>query len=286
MESKDMPKVLGNKSLLLFLFLIFLPVFPLAAEERTVGEGEHVGLIINEGKEILKVNLIRPGQTIQIDLSFQWNAEKGKVNWRLDDQDGVKLRAGSQGISEMLPVNTDWTSNSVPNPRGYILTIQGAGGNSAGEVMGQYTLKLSLWDQNDADSGTDAPETYEKALLLPAWEAGSYQYNECFVSGTADVYDIYKILLQPGYSFKLQAKPLQWKGVAKKGRVRWEFLDKSFKRLKEGVCPILLTAPFAVRVLHPRVKTDSKGAVFYLMVKAEGEFSLIYSLEAEIKEGR
>jgi len=286
MESGDMPKVIGNKSLLIFLFLIFFPVFPLAAEERTVGEGEHVGFIVNEGKEVLKVNLIRPGQTIQIDLSFQWTSERGKVDWRLDDQDGVKLRSGSQGLSEMSPVTTDWTSNSVPNPRAYILTIQGTGGNYPGEIMGQYTLRLSLWDQNDVDAGTDAPETYEKALLLPMWEAGGYRYEECFISGTADVYDIYKILLQPGYSLNLKAKPIQWKGTQKKGRVRWEFLDKSFKRLKEGVCPILLTTPFTVRVLRPRVKIDSKGAVFYLMVKAEGEFSLIYSLEAEVKEGR
>ncbi len=281
-----MPKFLGTKTIPFFLFLSFIPVFALSAEERVVGEGEHVGFIVNEGKDVLKVGLIRPGQTIQIDLSFQWTSERGKVDWRLDDQDGVKLRVGSQRVWEMTPVSMDWTSNSIPNPSAYTLTIQGAEGSSPGEILGQYSLKISLWNQNDADSGTDAPETYEKALLLPLWEAGTYQYDECFISGTADVYDIYKVLLQPGYSLSLKTKPIQWKGAAKKGRVRWEFLDKSFKRLKAGVCPILLTAPFTVKVLHPRVKADSKGAVFYLLVKAEGEFSLIYSLQVEIKEGR
>jgi hypothetical protein len=38
--------------------------------------------------------------------------------------------------------------------------------------------------------------------------------------------------------------------------------------------------------LHARQKTDTKPALFYLLVKVEGEVSLIYTIQAEMKEGR
>lgn len=274
----------------LLIFLFFLAnsaaASPLTAQEKIVGEGEHQGFIVNEGEQVLRVSPIKPGQTIQIFLAPHWTTEYGKVKWWLEDQDGIRLRGGSQDNLTVEPVFMEWTSNSEPRPSAYLIHFQGMGGVSSGEILGQYTLRILLLDQNDGNSGTDAPETYEKALLLRISAPGNYLFDECFISGTADVYDIYKILIRPNHSLTLSAHPLQWKGMNQKGKVRWEFLNRSFKRLKEGTSLFAQTTPFMVKVLHPRVKSDAKPALFYLLVKVEGEVSLVYALHAEMKEGR
>jgi len=259
----------------------------LSAQERVVGEGAHQGFIVNEGEQVIKVSPINPGQTIHVFSAPHWIIEQGgKVVWRLEDQDKVLLKTGSQIQPDSEPFFMEWTSNSEPRPGAYLIRVQGRGGTFPGEILGQYSVSILLWDQNDGHSGTDAPETYEKALLLPISEPGIYNFDECFISGTADLYDIYKILIKPNHSLTLQALPLQWKGTNQKGRVRWEFLNKSFKRMKVGASPFLQTSPFVVKVFHPQVKTDPKPALFYLLVKVEGKVSLVYALQAEIKEGR
>lgn len=233
------------------------------------------------------MNSIKPGQTIQVISAPHWTMERGgKVKWSLLDQDKVRLRTVTQSQPEAGPVLMEWTSNSIPRPGAYFIHVQGMGGFSPGEILGEYTLRILLWDQNDADSGTDAPETYEKALLLPISQPGTYIFYENFISGTADTYDIYKIFIKPNHSLTLRAQPLHWQGTSQKAKVRWEFLNKSFKRLKEGTSLFSQTSPFVIKVFAPRLRMDTKPALFYLLVKAEGGVSMIYSLQAEMKEGR
>ena len=280
-----------NRIAHLFFFLFLLANFtfprPLSGQERVVGEGEHQGFIIHQGEQVLKVSSIKPGQTIQVIVTPHWTAEKGgKVKWSFQDQDKVRLRTITQEQPEVEPLLLEWTSNSIPKPASYSIHVQGMGGFSPGEILGEYTLRILLWDQNDGGSGADAPETYEKALLLPITEAGTYVFDENFISGTADLYDIYKIFVKPNHSLTLRAQPLHWQGGKPKAKVRWEFLNKSFKRLKEGTSLFPQTSPFLVKVLHARQKTDTKPALFYLLVKVEGEVSLIYTIQAEMKEGR
>jgi hypothetical protein len=260
---------------------------PARAEERIVGEGRHRGFIVHEGEQVLKIGLVKPGQTIQAQVSPQWKAGKGgQVEWTLTDSGGAPLRAGSQHQPNEESLLLEWTSNSEPRPDAYRIHIQGKGGSFPGEILGQYIVQISLWDQNDGDSGTDAPETYEKALELPASEPGIHIFNECFLSGTADIYDIYKISLKPNCSLTLKTIPVQWNGVDKRGMVRWDFLNRSFKRMKDGQNSLSETSPFMVRVYHPRVRWGNKPAIYYLLVKIEGEVSLVYSLQVEIQEGR
>lgn len=282
---------MSNRKALLFFLLYFLANFafirPLSAQEIVMGEGEHQGFIINEGEQFLKVNSIKPGQTIQVILAPHWTAGKGgKVKWSLLDQDKVQLRTVTQSEPEADPVFMEWTSNSVPRPEAYFIHVQGMGGFSSGEILGEYTLRILLWDQNDADSGTDAPETYEKALLLPISEPGTYVFYENFISGTADTYDIYKLFIKPNHSLTLRAQPLHWQGTSLKAKVRWQFLNKSFKRLKEGTSLFSQTSPFVIKVFAARSRMDTKPALFYLLVKMEGDVSMIYTLQAEMKEGR
>jgi hypothetical protein len=275
-------------------FICFLAILgwvsvPLApqAEERLAGEGEHRGFILQEGEQVLVVNSIKPGQTIQAHVAPQWSVEKeGRVEWVLTDGSGNKLRAGSHHQPEEAPLLLEWTSNSQPRPDSFRIQIRGKGAGFPGEILGQYVVQLSLWDQNDGSSGTDAPETYEKALELPLSDPGLHIFNEGFISGTADIYDIYKISLKPNHSLTLKAVPVQWKGSDKRGKVRWDFLNRSFKRMKDGQNSLSEPSPFVVRVFHPQVKSANKPATFYLLVKIEGEVSLIYSLQAEVKEGR
>jgi hypothetical protein len=281
--------MISKNSTIFFLFILsnFFLFHPLSAQERAVGEGEHRGFIVNEGEQVLKVSPIKPGQTIQVSFTPRWIAEQaGKVNWGLGDQDGVRLRAARQDNPEVEPVFMEWTSNSEPRPSTYSIHIQGMGGAFPGEILGEYTLRIILWDQNDGDSGTDAPETFERALLLPVSKPGSYLFSECFISGTADIYDIYKFLIKPNHTLILRAQPLQWQGTGQKGQARWEFLNKSFKRLKEGIILFPQTSPFIVKVFHPRVRSDTKPGLFYILVKMEGEVSMVYALEVVIKEGR
>jgi hypothetical protein len=275
-------------------FICFLAILcwacaalPIRAEEKIVGEGQHRGFIVHEGEQVLKIEVVKPGQTIQAQVSPQWNVKKGGVvEWTLTDSDGAPLRAASQHQPNEESLFLEWTSNSEPRPDSYRIQIQGKGGSFPGEILGQYIVQLSLWDQNDADSGTDAPETYEKALQLPAFEPGLHIFNECFISGTADIYDLYKISLKPNHSLTLKTVPAQWYGAAKEGIVRWDFLNRSFKRMKGGQSSPPDTSPFMVRVFHPQVRSGNKPAIFYLLVKIEGDISLVYSLQLEIQEGR
>lgn len=282
---------MSQRKALLFFFLSLLANLafsrPLSAQEIAVGEGEHQGFIVNEGEQVLKVNSIKPGQTIQVILAPHWTMERGgKVKWSLLDQDKVQLRTLTQSEPKANPVLMEWTSNSLPRPGAYYIHVQGMGGSSPGEILGEYTLRILLWNQNDADSGTDAPETYEKALLLPISEPGTYVFYENFLSGTADTYDIYKIFIKPNHSLTLRAQPLHWQGTSQKAKVRWEFLNKSFKRLKEGTSLFSQTSPFVIKVLHARPRMDTKPALFYLLVKVEGDVSMIYTLQAEMKGER
>lgn len=271
----------------LLLASLTLAYSPLGAEERTVGEGEHRGFFLQEGEQVLRVEPIKPGQTIQAQVSPQWNVEKGgAVEWMLTDGGGTPLRTASHRQPEEQSILLEWTSNSEPRPDAYRVQIQGRGGSFPGEVLGQYIVRISLWDQNDGDSGTDAPETYENALELPVSEPGVHNFIECFASGTADIYDIYKISVRPNNSLTLKAVPVLWSGVDKKGKVRWDFLNRSFKRIKDGQSSLSDTSSFVAKVFHPQVRSGNKPAVFYLLVKIEGDVSLVYSLQTEVKEGR
>jgi hypothetical protein len=272
---------------LLAILCCISATLPTRAEERIAGEGQHRGFIVHEGEQVLKIGPVKPGQTIQAQVSPQWKVGKGgHVEWTLTDSGGAPLRAGSQLQPSEESLLLEWTSNSEPRPDAYRIQIQGKGGSFPGEILGQYIVQIFLWDQNDADSGTDAPETYEKALELPAFEPGLHIFNECFLSGTADIYDLYKISLKPNHSLILKAVPVQWYGADKRGMVRWDFLNRSFKRMKDDQSSLLETSPFLVRVFHPRVRWGNKPAIFYLLVKIEGELSLVYSLQVEIKEGQ
>ena len=41
-----------------------------------------------------------------------------------------------------------------------------------------------------------------------------------------------------------------------------------------------------VKVFHPQVRSGNKPAIFYFLVRIEGDVSLIYSLQTEVKEGQ
>ncbi|NWF53942.1 MAG: hypothetical protein HXY45_04015 [Syntrophaceae bacterium] len=78
------------------LSALTLAGFPLGAEERTVGEGEHRGFILNEDEQVLRVEAVKPGQTIQALVCPQWNEEKrGRVEWALTDGGEAMLRAAT-----------------------------------------------------------------------------------------------------------------------------------------------------------------------------------------------
>lgn len=283
---------MGPRRKLILFFALYLLAHvaftpSLSAQEIALAQGEHQGFIINEAEQVLKVDSIKPGQTIQVVLAPHWTTERGgKVRWSLLDTEKARLRTVTQSQPECDPVLLEWTSNSIPRPSAYFIHVQGMDGFSHGEILGEYTLRVLLWDQNDAGSGTDAPETYEKALLLPISEPGTYVFDENFISGTADSYDIYKVFIKPNHSLLLRAQPLHWQGTSPKTKVRWEFLNKSFKRLKEGSSLFAQTSPFVIKVFAARTKADAKPALFYLLVKAEGDVSMIYTLQAEMKEGR
>ncbi len=269
----------------LVLFFLAAGISP-AAAELSVGEGEHRGQIVNREEQILRVGPVKPGQTLQLFLSAQWDVAGGKVEWVLTDTRGTRLRTARHHQPETETLLLEWTSNSEPDPKGYRVHIRGMGGSSPGETLGQYRVVLSLLDQNDGGSGTDAPETYEKALDLPVSEPGSYFFDECFVSGTADVYDLYRITVKPNHSLALYARPLQWRGADPNAKMRCEFLNRSFKPMKVGQAGLSQASPFVVKIFHPQTRSSSKPAVFYLLVKMEGDASLVYAIQAEMKEGR
>lgn len=274
---------------LLFLLLPLLAP-PLSAQERIVGEGEHKGFIVNEGRQSFKITSIKPGQTIQVFLNPRWHAELGaRVQCRLEDEKGMLLRSALSALTENTkeePIFLEWTSNSQPKPSAYLIHILGSGGTYGGEILGTYTLQIILWNQNDGNSGTDAPETFEKALFLHISEIGNYLFEENFISGTADLQDIYKILVKPNRTLILEAFPTQWHGEGGKGKLRWDIFTRSLKSIKSEICSYNQVNPFKIKIFHPQVKEKEKPALFYFSVRIEGEKSAIYTIQAEVKEGR
>lgn len=276
--------------LLIFFCLHSFLILPLRAQEKIVGEGEHKGFIISEGRQSLRIPSIRAGQTIQILLTPHWHVEfGGRVQCRLENEKGELLRSAFGTITEGSteePIFLEWTSNSQPKPSAYLIHILGSGGAYGGEILGTYTLQIILWNQNDGNSGTDAPESFEKALLLPISESGIYLFDENFISGTADLQDIFKILVKPNHALTLQAFPVQWHGEGAKGNLRWEFLNKSLKLLKSGICSYNQVNPFTVKIFSPQVKGKATPVLFYFSVRINGKISSIYTIRAEVKEGR
>jgi hypothetical protein len=288
MEAPDDPRKLkkpwkGGETLG-FLLLFLLLATSLGAQEVILGEGEHRGSLISQEKQVFKIGPVKPGQTLQVACSPQWSADGvGRVDWTLEDAGGAKLRAASQTSPDAASLSLEWTSNSEPRPDIYVLQIQPSGGGP-GEALGDYSLFILLLDQNDGDSGTDAPESYEKALLLPAQDPRTYVFDDCFLSGTADLYDIYKIQVKPNHSLNFGALPLQWKG-SPKGKVTWEFLNKSYKIMKKGQISPGQSTPLGIKIFYPQVRSDERVGLYYFLVKIEGDASLSYSLHLEIKEG-
>ncbi len=274
----------------LFLWILVLAFcFPpvLSAQENVAGEGEQQKFIVSEGKQVIQIGPVKPGQTIQVFCAPQWNVEEGgRVQWALTDETGRRLRVAIQKNPSTEMILLEWTSNSIPEPKSYRLEIIGGGGTYEGEILGRSQITVSLRDQNDGNAGTDAPEVYNKALPLSTLDPGTYVFPECFASGTADTYDIFKIQLKPNHSLHCEATPVQWKGNDPRGKVRWEFLNKSYKSLKKGQNTPAQEVPFEIRVFQPPVKSDSKPGVYYLLVKVEGDIALFYSLQLEIREGR
>ncbi len=275
------------KSILFLVLFLYRAPLPSLAAEIIVEEGEHRGLLLQEEDHILKTGPVMPGQTFQAYVSPQWSSDGGgTVEWVLADQTGATLKTAHHYQPDTDTILLEWTSNSEPKPRAYFLHIRGKGGSPAGGILGEYVVHTALWDQNDGNAGTDAPESFEKALELPVSEPGRYDFEEGFLSGSADIYDIYKLSIKPNHSLTLRAQPLQWNGTGKKARVRWEFLNRSFMKMREGGDKFSETTPFTVKVFHPQVRSSTKPTGFYLLIKIEGDASLIYSIQAEVKEGR
>ena len=82
----------------LFFFLLSLAAASSLPAQEAISEGEFKGIIVNDGSQVFKISPIKPGQTLQLALSLQWFSEKeGTVKWRLEDQGGTALKAGSRG---------------------------------------------------------------------------------------------------------------------------------------------------------------------------------------------
>ncbi|HSR10089.1 MAG TPA: hypothetical protein VLS90_01490 [Thermodesulfobacteriota bacterium] len=276
------------KTALGIAFLLLLaPTRPDAAEVRNLGEEQVQGVLSQEDEQSFKIAPVKPGQTIQAYLSINWAPEaRGNVEWVLADQGGATLRTAHHYQPEAATALIEWTSNSEPRPRGYLLHVRGKGGKDAGEILGEYTVRVFLWDQNDGGQGTDAPEDLEKAMELPVAEAGSYSFPECYLSGTADTLDVYKVSVKPNHDLTLKARPILWSGKAPKSKIKWEFLNRSFKKMKDGQSSFAETSPFTVKIFHPQVRSSNRPALFYLRVALEGDSSLVYSLDVDVKERR
>ena len=126
----------------LFLWILILPIcFPvlLPAQEKVAGEGEHRSFIISEGKQVIQVGPVKPGQTIQVFCTPQWNVEEGgRVEWVLTDGEEKRLRAASQKNPDTDMLLLEWTSNSAPAPKLYRVEIGGKGGDLRGRNSGAF----------------------------------------------------------------------------------------------------------------------------------------------------
>jgi len=169
------------------------------AVELQLNDNYEGGSLASYEVEYFFITGIKPGQQVNIRGTFTTSTTYGAcVVIDLYDEDRVKLR----GIYE-APYGTDtysffWTCNSDEESYNYFIRT----GSDYGSI---YSRTLEIWIENyyDANSGTDAGNTFDTALGITV---GDY---DGFLAGTAgdDHEDFYVISLGSGQELDVTITP-------------------------------------------------------------------------------
>lgn len=158
---------------------------------------------LDEGDEDYFYIMVNAGQTLVLEGSIvtdNW----GKMRHSIHDADKSPLNDGE--VAGTFVSNTiRWSPNSEKDSYKFYTRVECVYYNNGG---GQYNINVSIEDHYDANSGTDAGDTFDTAMNITeghydGFLAGKYYYGD---QGT-DNKDFYKLSLEAGETINVKLTP-------------------------------------------------------------------------------
>jgi len=156
------------------------------------------GSLGNKEKEYFYVTDIKPGQEVKVKTIFTPDGE-AIASIDLYDENRMDLaNCYDSGKNTDIPCEVSWLTNSDRESYKYYIR---PGSDLWG--IASYLLDISLTNYYDANSQTDAGDTFEKAMDVTSGEYEAYLSGE---KGT-DTKDFYKLAVEKGKTLTVKVTP-------------------------------------------------------------------------------
>ena len=172
------------------------------------GEQNDIGYNTDVGDSIRRSSSLYIGEPVEETVPGR--GRTGTLN--PDDRDNddfykfsvCKGQSISASVSSQAPFKVElFDIDAVSIPNGHVATVTGTYFlriYTDGDIGGEYTLDVQLQGQNDADSGTDAGNTMNTALIISAGEYEGYMDHQ-------DVEDWYRFEVSSATGIKVMVDP-------------------------------------------------------------------------------
>lgn len=152
-------------------------------------------LLDNDERDCYKITDIKPGQQLVADFTFVCEKSAGDMGTVIIcGEDRVELVDDYDSSYDGIPnsVTASWTSSSAKSSYTYYILV-----DSYGDIA-NYTLNVSISECYDANSGTDADDSFENSLDLTPGDYEGYMYD-------MDEGDYYKVDdVKPGQEIRVK----------------------------------------------------------------------------------
>lgn len=154
-------------------------------------------LLDHDERDSYKITDIKPGQQLVADFTFVSETSGGDSGTVIIcGEDRVELVDDFDSSYDGIPnsVTASWTSSSSKSSYTYYILVDSFMGNIA-----NYTLNISISERYDANSGTDADDSFENSFDLAPGDYEGYVYD-------MDEGDYYKLDdVKPGQEIRVKA---------------------------------------------------------------------------------
>ena len=152
--------------------------------------------------------MVNAGQTLVLEGSIV-TANKGSMRHSIHDEDKSPLKDGSVD-GAFVSDTIRWSLNSEKDSYKFYTKVECVG--RIPNDNGQYNINVSIEDHYDANSGTDASNTFDTAMNITQGSYGGFlsgHYNGGWygVSYGTDNKDFYKLSLEAGETINVKLTP-------------------------------------------------------------------------------
>jgi len=162
-----------------------------------IDPGNYQGGILGKHQEMYYRFQGKSGQEVRIECKF---LPEGNFGVLLYNESKEKLVGGDYGQDFEL----SWLANADNSEHTYYLKII-----SREWQADSFTLKISLVDYYDADSQTDAGDSFDKALVVSPGSYNGYLAGYPYIISNVgdDIKDYYKVPVKKGVTYKFKLIP-------------------------------------------------------------------------------